>query len=401
MWQKIEAAPADSILGLTEAFKSDANPEKVNLGVGVYKDDAGRTPVLACVKAAEKILLEKEATKSYLPISGDPGYAACVQKLLFGENSEVIASGRAATVHGPGGTGALRVGAELLKKFAGKGAKVWISAPTWANHNGIFGAAGFELAEYGYYDKATMSLDFPAMLASLEQVAAGDIVLLHACCHNPSGVDLSREQWRMVVEHAVKNGWVPFLDFAYQGFAVGVAEDRYAVEQFAEAGIDFFVASSFSKNFGLYNERTGAMTVVSPTAEESAVAMSHLKSTVRVIYSNPPAHGGLVVATILQDEALTKQWLAELDGMRERIVAMRVALVDGLAARGVNRDFSFIKEQRGMFSFSGLDEKVVAWLREKKAIYVVGGGRINLAGLTTANIDYVCDAIAEALKLVG
>lgn len=397
MWKNIQAAPADSILGLTEAFRNDENPKKVNLGVGVYKDDAGNTPILQSVKKAEQLLLEREITKSYLPISGDPTYAACVQKLLFGDQSEVVSSGRAATVHAPGGTGALRVGAELLKKFAA-GAKVWISSPTWANHKGIFGAAGFELAEYGYYNSTTMSLDFEAMVASLQSIPAGDIVLLHACCHNPSGVDLSDEQWEQVVAIGKERGWIPFLDFAYQGFGAGVAEDRYSVAQFAAAGVDFYVASSFSKNFGLYNERTGALTIVSPTAAESAVAMSHLKATVRVLYSNPPAHGGLVAATILSDSILYAQWIDELAAMRERIVAMRTALVDGLAARGVDRDFSFIKEQRGMFSFSGLNDDIVAWLRESKGIYVVGGGRINLAGLTTKNIDYVCDAVAEALK---
>jgi len=397
MWKNIEAAPADSILGLTEAFKKETNPNKVNLGVGVYKDDAGNTPVLQSVKAAEKILLERENTKSYLPIPGDPVYAAGVQKLIFGENSEVISAGRAATVHAPGGTGALRVGAELLKKFNGT-AKVWVSKPTWANHKGIFSAAGFPIGEYAYYDAANMSLDFPALVASLEAIPAGDIVLLHACCHNPSGVDLNVEQWQQVVAIGKARGWIPFLDFAYQGFGAGVDQDRFAVEQFAAAGVDFFVASSFSKNFGLYNERTGALTVVSPTREESAVAMSHLKVTVRVIYSNPPAHGGLVAATILSDPALYQQWQGELNAMRDRIVAMRAALVDGLAARGVERDFSFIKEQRGMFSFSGLNDEVVKWLRENKAIYVVGGGRINVAGLTSASIDYVCDSIAEALK---
>ncbi len=397
MWKNIEAAPADSILGLTEAFKKETNSQKVNLGVGVYKDDAGNTPVLQSVKAAEKILLEKEKTKSYLPISGDPVYGSCVQKLLFGEGSEVIENGRAATVHAPGGTGALRVGADLLKKFNPQ-AKVWVSKPTWANHKGIFSAAGFGIAEYAYYDASKMSLDFPALVASLESVPEGDIVLLHACCHNPSGVDLNEDQWRQVVEIAKARGWVPFLDFAYQGFGAGVNEDRFAVEAFAAAGCDFLVASSFSKNFGLYNERTGALTVISPTREESVVAMSHLKTTIRVIYSNPPAHGGLVAATILSDQELYKQWIEELAAMRERIVAMRGALVDGIAARGIDRDFSFIKEQRGMFSFSGLNDDIVAWLRDNKAIYVVGGGRINLAGLTTANIDYVCDAIAEALK---
>ena len=397
MWKNIEAAPADSILGLTEAFRKDPSPQKVNLGVGVYKDDAGRTPILECVKVAEKILLEKESTKSYLPISGDPAYAAGVQKLIFGEGSEVLANKRAATVHAPGGTGALRVGADLLKKFM-PNAKVWLSAPTWANHKGVFSTAGFALAEYRYYDPATKGVDFAGMVKSLKAIPAGDIVLLHACCHNPSGVDLDDEQWREVVAIAGGRGWMPFLDFAYQGFGAGVDEDRYAVEQFAATGRDFFVASSFSKNFGLYNERTGALTLVSPDAEESAVAMSHLKTVIRVNYSNPPAHGGLVAATILGDPALYGQWLGELAAMRERIVAMRTALVDGLNARGVAGDFSYIKRQRGMFSFSGLSDATVAWLREHKNIYMVGGGRINLAGLSPQNIDYVCDAIAEALK---
>ncbi len=397
MWKNVKAAPADSILGLTEAFRNDPNAKKVNLGVGVYKDEEGRTPILACVKAAEKILLEKEGTKSYLPISGDPTYAKEVQNLLFGEASEVITSGRAVTAHAPGGTGALRVGGDLLKKFY-PAAKVWISKPTWANHKGVFQTAGFELAEYAYYNPATRAVDFGAMTACLEKVPAGDIVLLHACCHNPSGVDLNSDQWRQVAAIGKEKGWIPFLDFAYQGFGESVEADRCGLEEFAATGVDFFIASSFSKNFGLYNERTGALTVVCPTTEEAAVAMSHLKTTIRVIYSNPPAHGGLVVATILSDPELHKQWLGELAGMRDRIKAMRVALVEGLAARGVKGDFSSITRQRGMFSFSGLSDEIVAWLRTNKAIYVVGGGRINLAGLTKANIDYVCDAIAEALE---
>ena len=397
MWQKIEAAPADSILGLTEAFRNDPNPQKVNLGVGVYKDEAGKTPILNCVKAAEKVLLERESTKSYLPISGDPLYAAEVQKLLFGEAGEVIASGRAATAHAPGGTGALRVGGDLLKKFY-PNAKVWISKPTWANHKGVFQTAGFALAEYAYYNPATRAVDFEAMVKSLESIPAGDVVLLHACCHNPSGVDLSRDQWRKVAAIGAAKGWIPFLDFAYQGFGEGVAEDRFGIEVFAATGVDFFIASSFSKNFGLYNERTGALTIVSPTKAEAAVAMSHLKTTIRVIYSNPPAHGGLVVATILSTPALRTQWLDELAAMRNRIKAMRVALVEGLADRKVKGDFSSIISQRGMFSFSGLSDEVVQWLRTNKAIYVVAGGRINLAGLTQANIGYVCDAIAEAMN---
>jgi aspartate/tyrosine/aromatic aminotransferase len=398
MWQNIKAAPADSILGLTEAFKNDPSADKVNLGVGVYKDEAGRTPILQCVKAAEKILLEQEGTKSYLPISGDPVYAAEVQKLLFGGKSEVVSNGRAVTAHAPGGTGALRVGGDLLKKFY-PGAKVWISNPTWANHKGVFTTAGFQLAEYAYYNPATRDVDFSAMVTSLESIPAGDIVLLHACCHNPSGVDLSGAQWQQVAAIGKEKGWIPFLDFAYQGFGESVEADRCAIEEFAATGVDFFVASSFSKNFGLYNERTGAITIVSPTAQDAAVAMSHLKTTIRVIYSNPPAHGGLVVATILSNPELHKQWLEELAGMRDRIKTMRGALVEGLAARGVKGDFSFITRQRGMFSFSGLSDDIVAWLRANKSIYVVGGGRINLAGLTKANIGYVCDAIAEAQNI--
>ncbi len=397
MWQNIEAAPVDSIFGLTDAFKKDQNPKKVNLGVGVYKDDTSNTPVLNCVKAAEKILLEKENSKSYLPISGDPVYAENVQKLLFGESSEVISSGRAATAQAPGGTGALRVGGDLLKKFY-PGAKVWISSPTWANHKGVFITAGFELAEYEYYNDETKDVDFASMTARLKTIPAGDIVLLHACCHNPSGVDLNNEQWEKIADISKEKGWIAFLDFAYQGFGESVDADRYSVEQFAATGGDFFIASSFSKNFGLYNERTGALTIVSPTAEQSAVAMSHLKSTIRVIYSNPPAHGGLVAATILSDPELYAQWLEELGIMRDRIKAMRSALVDGLMKRGVEGDFSYITRQRGMFSFSGLSSEVVDWLREHKSIYVVGGGRINLAGLTSENIDYVCDGIAEALS---
>jgi aspartate aminotransferase/aromatic-amino-acid transaminase len=397
MWQDIQAAPADSILGLTDAFRKDPSVQKVNLGVGVYKDEAGKTPILKCVKAAEKILVEQEATKSYLPISGDPVYAAEVQKLLFGKSAEVITSGRAVTAHAPGGTGALRVGGDLLKKFY-PDAKVWLSNPTWANHNGVFKTAGFQLAEYDYYNPASRSVDFSAMVDSLENIPADDIVLFHACCHNPSGVDLTPAQWKEVAAIGKDKGWIPFLDFAYQGFGESVEADRCGIEAFAATGIDFFIASSFSKNFGLYNERVGALTIVSPTAQEAAVAMSHLKTTIRVIYSNPPAHGGLIVATILSNPKLHAQWLGELAGMRDRIKAMRVALVKGLAARGVEGDFSSIAKQRGMFSFSGLSNDMVAWLRSNKSIYVVGGGRINLAGLTKANIDYVCDAIAEALQ---
>jgi aspartate aminotransferase/aromatic-amino-acid transaminase len=397
MWKNIQPAPPDSILGLTEQFKKDPNPNKVNLGVGVYKDNSGNTPILSAVKKAEELLLTTETSKSYLPISGDPAYAKAVQRLVLGESSEACQSGRAVTVHAPGGTGALKVGADLLHRFMPE-SKVWVSSPTWANHNGIFGDAGFEIDAYRYYNPETRGLDFEGLTADLSAVSAGDIVVLHTCCHNPSGVDLDQAGWDAVVGMAKQQGWIPFLDFAYQGFGDGVVEDRYAVEQFAAAGIDFLVASSFSKNFGLYNERTGALTVVCPDTEQAVVAMSHLKTVVRTNYSNPPAHGGLVATMILDDAALNQQWLAELAGMRERIKDMRRGLVKGLAACGVPGDFSFIEQQRGMFSFSGLSDDVVKWLRAEKSIYVVGGGRINLAGLTTENIDHVCRAIAEAVQ---
>lgn len=397
MWKSVTAAPPDAIFGLTEAFKNDTNPNKVNLGAGVYKDNHGITPVLASVKEAERILLGNEQTKSYLPISGDPVYTSCVQKLLFGEDSEVISSKRAVTAHAPGGTGALRIGAELIRKFNENGS-VWVSSPTWANHKGIFAAAGFDIKEYPYYDGETKGLRFDALIESLNQVPAGDVVLLHACCHNPSGVDLSGEQWSHIAKIAAERGWIGFLDFAYQGFGDSVEDDRRSVEEFAAAGGDFFISSSFSKNFGLYNERTGAITAVSANAEEAAVAKSHLDLTVRVCYSNPPAHGGLIVKTVLSDAALTKGWRDELATMCSRIIDMRSALVGGLAQRGVDQDFSYIKQQRGMFSFSGLTDDTVEWLKKNKGIYVVGGGRINVAGLTTGNIDYVCDSIAEALK---
>jgi aspartate/tyrosine/aromatic aminotransferase len=396
MWKNVQPAPPDSILGLTEEFKKDQNPQKVNLGVGVYKDEDGNTPVLRCVKAAEKELLETQASKSYLPISGDPAYAAAVQSLILGEGNEVITSGRAATVHAPGGTGALRVGGDLIHKFT-PDARIWVSSPTWANHNGIFGAAGFEISQYGYYDSKTHALDFDIMMSDLERIPAGDVVVLHACCHNPSGVDLDAEQWQQVAALAAKNGWIPFLDFAYQGFGDGVDEDRFAVEQFAAAGVDVYVASSFSKNFGLYNERTGAITVITPSAEEAGVAMSHLKTVVRTNYSNPPAHGGLVASLILNSPELHKMWLEELADMRDRIVNMRQLLVAGLASQGVDGDFSFIERQRGMFSFSGWSDDVVSQLKRENNIYIVGGGRINLAGLTTSNIEYVCKAVASAM----
>ncbi len=397
MWKEIDAAPADVIFGLTEAFKEDNNPNKVNLAVGVYKNEEGQTPIMESVHNAERILLEKESSKTYLPISGEPEYDREVQKLVFGETSDVVLAGRAATVQTPGGTGGLRVGADLLHRFLPE-ATVWLSDPTWANHKGVFAAAGFTLQSYPYYDAENKRIDFARMKDCLAGIPAGDIVLLHGCCHNPSGFDPDAAQWREVAAIAVKQGWLPFIDFAYQGFGDGLDEDRTAVDAFADTGVNFCVANSFSKNFGLYTERVGALSVVTASSKEMATALSHLKIAIRVNFSNPPAHGALIVKTILKDAALRQQWQKELAVMRNRIKEMRKALVDGLAARGATRDFSYINQQKGMFSFSGLSPEMVRWLREEKGIYMVGAGRINVAGLSHKNIDYVCDSIAEGLQ---
>tara|TARA_B100000745_G_scaffold157173_1_gene102901 strand:+ start:832 stop:2022 length:1191 start_codon:yes stop_codon:yes gene_type:complete len=396
MFENIQAAPADPILGLTDAFNTDSREQKVNLGVGVYKDDAGKTPVLSTVKKAEALVLETETTKSYLAISGSPAYGACVQPLLFGQDSSIIADKRAQTAQAPGGTGALRIAADFYaKQCANK--TVWISDPTWANHVAIFKAAGLEIKTYTYYDPETRGLNFEQMIADLAEAKPGDMVLLHGCCHNPTGIDPTREQWQTLADLSTKNGWLPLFDFAYQGFASGIEEDAAGLRLFAKQHEELLIASSFSKNFGLYNERVGAFTLVAKNAEQAACAFSQVKIVIRSNYSNPPAHGGKVVQTILDDEALRSEWESELTEMRQRIRTMRTALVDGLKARGVDQDFSFISEQNGMFSFSGLTKEQVEKLKENDAIYIVGSGRINVAGITSGNIDYLCDAIARVL----
>lgn len=397
LFEKITQAPPDAILGLTDAFKKDASPHKVNLGVGVYVDDDGRTPVLGTVKEAEKRLLESEKTKSYLPIAGSPEYGSLVQELLFGAAHLLLKADRVRTAHTPGGTGGLRVGAEFLKKFA-PAATVWLSAPTWPNHKGVFAAAGFKTADYPYYDPATHGLNAAAMLDALRKVPEGDIVLLHVCCHNPTGVDLNAGHWAEVAQIAAARHWIPFFDFAYQGFGAGIAEDRAGLAPIAEAGVDFLVASSFSKNFGLYQDRVGALSIVAASGQAAEAAFSHVKTVVRVIYSNPPAHGGSVVTCILKDPVLRAQWEKEVAGMRDRIARVRRELVGGLSRRHAAMDFSFITDQKGMFSFSGLSDAQVAYLREKKSVYMVGGGRINVAGITARNLDYTCDSIIEALQ---
>ena len=391
MWKNVTPAPEDAILGLTEAFKKDPRFAKINLGVGVYKDEEGHTPILDSVKAAEKRIFEKETTKNYMPIAGESAYGDEVQKMIFGSLCD-----RSATIHTPGGTGALRVAADLLAKFSSK--TIWISNPTWANHNNIFEAAGLTVKSYPYYNAKTKDLDADEFFSALEKIPAGDCVLLHACCHNPSGVDLTAAQWKQVAAIAQKNGWSALVDFAYQGFGDGLEADRTGVEALLSAGVEMLIASSFSKNFGLYRDRTGALTAVAATQGEAETAMSHMKAMARVLYSNPPAHGGMIVTTILKDKELCKLWRSELDGMRDRIAQARAALAAGLTARGVPMDCSFMTRQKGMFSFSGLNKDQVNFLREEKAVYIVGSGRINVAGLTPSNMGFICDVVAEAMK---
>jgi aspartate aminotransferase/aromatic-amino-acid transaminase len=396
MFDSIQPAPPDAILGLTESYQADPNPDKINLGVGVFKDDRGETPILTSVKKAEQQLLESEISKSYLPITGSPRYAEGVAGLLFGPDHEVITSGRLAVAQTPGGTGGLRVGGDFLKKFR-PDATLWVSSPTWANHKGVFSSAGFEVREYSYYDPETNQLDFDRMCRDLKDIPAGDIVVLHVCCHNPTGVDPSVEQWRQIADLAGSAGWFPFFDFAYQGFGTSVEADRAPLQLFTEQGREFLVAASCSKNFGLYNERTGSLSLVAESKTAAQAAFSHVKTTIRTNYSNPSRHGGAIVETILSDPALCQEWRGELDAMRERIHAVRTSFVEGLEARGVSQDFSFIREQKGMFSFSGLTPDQVTALREDHSIYIVGSGRINVAGITSSNLDRLCDAITGVL----
>ncbi|MBN1516051.1 aspartate/tyrosine/aromatic aminotransferase [Candidatus Sumerlaeota bacterium] len=396
MLERIQAAPADPILGLTEAFKQDPNPKKVNLGVGVYKDANGKTPVLNSVKKAEERILKSADSKSYMPINGDPQYALHAQRMLFGADHEIIASNRARTAHTPGGTGALRVAGDFIHTQL-PGARVWISDPTWANHKGIFEAAGLETVAYPYYDAANQRLDFEGMIAALKQIPKGDMVLLHGCCHNPTGMDPTQEQWKQIAATLSEGGAMPLIDFAYQGLAAGMEEDAAGLREFLTAGCELLICSSFSKNFGLYQDRVGALTLVAADSAAADSAFSQIKRVIRVNYSNPPAHGGLIVREILSDKQLHQEWLGELKEMRDRINLMRRRFVDALKEKGVERDFSFITRQNGMFSFSGLNRDQVDQLREKYAIYIVGSGRINVAGMTEANMDYLTQAIAGVL----
>jgi aromatic-amino-acid transaminase len=397
VFDAVELAPRDPIFGLTEAYVADARPGKVNLGVGVYCDDNGRIPLLRAVREAERARVEAGIPRGYLPIEGLAAYDAAVQKLLFGADSPLISAGRLVTAQALGGTGALKIGADFLKRINPQ-AQVLISDPSWENHRGLFEGAGFKVATYPYYDAQTHGVDFGAMCSALSAAPAGTIVALHACCHNPTGVDLSIEQWREVARICKAQGHVPMLDIAYQGFAEGVDADAAAVRLFADAGLSFFVASSFSKSFSLYGERVGALTIVTGSTEESARVLSQLKRVIRTNYSNPPTHGGSIVAAVLADPKLRALWEEELAEMRNRIKSVRKALVDGLKARGVERDFSFVLEQNGMFSYSGLSPAQVDRLRNEFGIYAVSSGRICVAALNSKNIDYVCDALAAVLR---
>jgi aromatic-amino-acid transaminase len=396
MFEKVVAAPADPILGLTEEFKKDPRAEKINLGVGIYKNELGETPVLATVKKAEAALIEPEKTKSYLTIEGTAEYALAVQKLLFGADAEIVAGKRAKTAQAPGGTGALRVAGEFIKRQLGD-VKIWISNPTWANHNGVFTAAGLETKQYSYYNAETKDKDFDAMLADLQTAAEGDIVLLHGCCHNPTGIDPTAEEWEVLAKLVAEKKLLPLFDFAYQGFAKGVEEDAAGLRTFAKYNKEILVASSFSKNFGLYNERVGAFTLVAESEEIATTAFSQVKAIIRSIYSNPPAHGSAVVTHILGDAELRAEWEAEVAEMRDRIQEMRELFVATLKEQGVAADFSFIERQNGMFSFSGLNKDQVNRLKEEFGIYIVGSGRISVAGMTKSNMLPLCKGIAAVL----
>ena len=392
----VEMAPRDPILGLNEQFQADPNPSKVNLGVGVYTDENGKLPLLACVKEAENLIAESPKPRGYLPIDGIAAYDQAVQSLVFGAGSQAVKSGRVVTAQALGGTGALKIGADFLRRLQPQ-AKVLISDPSWENHRALFEAAGFEVGTYPYYDAAARGVALQGMLGALNAAAPGTIVVLHACCHNPTGYDLNRAQWQQVIETIGARGLVPFLDMAYQGFAEGIAEDGAVIGQFLEAGLDFFVSTSFSKSFSLYGERVGALSIVCSSRDEAQRVQSQLKRVIRTNYSNPPTHGAQVVTMVLSTPALRAQWEQELATMRERIRAMRSALVDRLQAHGVQGDLGFITAQRGMFSYSGLNAAQMERLRSEFGIYGVSTGRICVAALNAGNIDYVAKAMAAVM----
>ncbi len=397
LFAHVELAPKDPILGVTEAFVADKNPNKVNLGVGVYNDDNGKLPLLACVKLAEEEMAKTLTPRGYLPIDGLAAYDSAVRNLVFGADSEIVKSNRAVTVQGLGGTGGLKIGADFLKRI-NPDAQVWISDPSWENHRALFEGAGFTVKTYPYYDAAKKDVDFAAMLNALNGAPAGTVIVLHVCCHNPTGYDITPSQWAQVVTMVRARDLIPFLDFAYQGFAEGIDADGAAVHLFSATPGPLLVSSSFSKSFSLYGERVGALSAVGKDAEEAARLLSQLKRIVRTNYSNPPTHGGKIVVAVLGNPALRKMWEDELGEMRERIKKMRVKLVESIEARVPGSDFKFIARQRGMFSYSGLTRAQVGRLRDEYSIYAIDTGRICVAALNSKNIDYVADAIASVIK---
>ena len=394
LFSAVEMAPRDPILGLTEQFNADTNPQKVNLGVGVYFDDNGKLPLLQCVQEAEKLMMAAPKPRGYLPINGLPAYTDAVKKLVFGEASAALQEGRIATIQALGGTGALKVGADFLRRIS-PAAKVLVSDPSWENHRALFGAAGFEVGTYRYYDAAARGVNFEGMLADLRAAPAGTIIVLHACCHNPTGYDLSAAQWEQVIAAVKEQNLTAFLDMAYQGFSQGLEEDGAVVRKFADAGLAFFVSTSFSKSFSLYGERVGALSVVCTSKDEAERVMSQLKIAIRTNYSNPPIHGATIVATALASPELRAMWEKELGEMRTRIKAMRQQLANGLKATGANMDF--VVQQVGMFSYSGLSKEQMLRLRSEFGVYGTDKGRICVAALNSRNIDYVCQAIAKVL----
>lgn len=392
----VQMAPKDPILGVTETFNADKNPNKVNLGVGVYYDDNGKVPLLECVRRAETQLAEKSAPRSYLPIDGLPAYDRAVQALVFGADSAAARENRVVTVQALGGTGGLKIGADFLRRIA-PDSQVWISEPSWENHRALFESAGFTVNTYPYYDPSSRGVDFAGMIGTLRALSPAAIVVLHACCHNPTGVDLTADQWTAVIETVVARGLIPFVDIAYQGFGEGIDADGEVVRRFTRAGGPVFVSNSFSKSFSLYGERVGALSVVAGSSEEAARVLSQLKRTVRTNYSNPPTHGSQIVAAVLTTPELRALWERELGQMRERIRDMRRQLVEKLRVRAPRADFAFVMRQRGMFSYSGLSKGQVARLREEFSVYAIDSGRMCVAALNSRNVDYVADAIARVI----
>ncbi len=397
MFELIKALPADPILGLIADFGKDKNPDKVDLGVGVYKDESGQTTIMKAVKKAEAICHQTEQTKAYIGPAGVPEFIDGIRPLIFGDDHPALQDKRVSTVLTPGGCGALRVGAEFLLRCADS-VTVWVSDPTWANHVPLLGNAGLKLVTYPYYDQTSSQLLFDEMMSALVAAKSGDVVLLHGCCHNPCGADLSEEQWQAVTALAKKNGFLPLIDLAYQGFGRGVDEDAYGPRLMAERLPELLVASSCSKNFGLYRERTGSLSVVGAQSHHGEAAITHINNVVRGNYSMPPSHGGAIVGTILQDQALRKIWESELEMMRNRLNSVRALLVDRLKNCGADRDFSFIAEQFGMFSFLGITSQQVRRLRDDFGIYMVESSRINLAGVNKTNVDYLASAIVATIK---